>query len=77
MSQEIIRCPYCVQGSEFQPMFRRSENTYACLKCGHTSSPEDSSLRCPCPRCREVSRIAKGLSRDRAAEMIASHVVTS
>jgi hypothetical protein len=66
MSHEIIRCPYCVQGGEFQPMFEQSENTFACLKCDHTSSPEDPHLRCACSRCREVSRITNRLSRDRA-----------
>jgi DNA-directed RNA polymerase subunit RPC12/RpoP len=65
MSQEIIRCPYCVLGSEFQPMLRRPENTFACAKCGHSSSPGDAHLRCYCPRCREVSRISNRLSRDR------------
>ena len=77
MSQEIVRCPYCVQGGEFQPMFRRSESAFACLKCGHTSSPDDSSLRCPCPRCREISRTTNRLSRDRATEMAITNVVTS
>jgi hypothetical protein len=66
MSQEIIRCRYCVQGGEFQPMLQQSENTFACLKCGHTSSSKDPHLRCACSRCREVSRIANRLSRDRA-----------
>jgi len=62
MSQEIVRCPYCVLGSEFQPMFRRSENTFACGKCGHTSSPEDPYLRCPCPQCTRMTRIANRLA---------------
>jgi hypothetical protein len=66
MSQEIIRCPYCVEGGEFQPMFAQSENIFACTKCSHTSSPEDPYLRCACSRCNEVSRITNRLSRDRA-----------
>jgi hypothetical protein len=66
MSQDIVRCPYCVLGSEFQPMSRRSEDTFACLNCGHISSPEGHYLRCACSRCREMSRIANRLSRDRA-----------
>ena len=76
MSQEIIRCPYCVLDSEFQPMVRRSDESFVCLGCGHTSSPVDSSLRCLCPRCREVSRITNRLSRERATETIISQVVT-
>ena len=62
MLQEIIRCPYCVLGSEFQPMARRSENTFACVNCGHTTSPEDPHLRCPCPRCRQMNRIANRIA---------------
>lgn len=63
MSQEIIRCPYCVQGGEFQPMFPQSGKTFVCLKCSHTSSLDDPHLRCACSRCREVSRITNRLSR--------------
>jgi len=66
MSQEIMRCPYCVQGGEFQPLIPQSQNTFACLKCGHTSSPDNPHLRCACSRCREVSRITDRLSRDRS-----------
>lgn len=66
MSQEIIRCPYCVTGSEFQPMSRRSEDFFACVNCGHISSPADPYLRCACSRCREMSRITHRLSRHRA-----------
>jgi len=67
MSQEIVRCPYCVQGSEFQPMSRQSKETFGCVSCGHTSSPEDPYLRCSCSRCREMSRVFNRLSRDRGA----------
>jgi Zn ribbon nucleic-acid-binding protein len=62
MSQEIIRCPYCVLGSEFQPMVRRSENIFACVNCGHISSPEDPSLRCSCSRCRQMNRVANRIT---------------
>jgi phage FluMu protein Com len=62
MSQEIIRCPYCVLGSEFQPMSRRSENTFACVNCGHTSSQEDPYLRCSCPRCHQMNRITNRIA---------------
>ena len=62
MSQEIVRCPYCVLGSEFQPMFRRSDTTFACVNCGHTSSPEDPYLRCSCPRCHQMNRIANRIA---------------
>ena len=62
MLQEIVRCPYCVKGSEFQPMFRRSENTFACISCGHTSSPQDPYLKCPCLRCHQMNRVANRIA---------------
>ncbi len=58
MLQEIVRCPYCVQGSEFRPMFRRAEKWFVCVSCGHSAAPSDPYLKCPCPKCHEMKRIA-------------------
>jgi DNA-directed RNA polymerase subunit RPC12/RpoP len=65
MSQETVRCPYCVLGSDFRPMFRKSSKSFVCVGCGHLSSPEDTHLRCPCQRCAQMNRVAKGISRER------------
>lgn len=64
MTQEIIRCPYCVQGSDFRPMSARSGKSFACLGCGHVSFPEDPHLRCSCQRCLEMNRVASRIGRD-------------
>ena len=65
MPQEIVRCPYCVLGSDFRPMFRRPSNSFVCAGCGHVSSPEDPHLRCTCRRCARMNRIASRISRER------------
>ena len=58
MSEEIVRCPYCVLGSEFRPMFRQSRRRFACLCCGHTAASNGSCSNCRCSKCREMNRIA-------------------
>ena len=67
MSQETVRCPYCVLGSDFRPMFRRSNKLFVCVGCGHLASPEDPHLRCTCQRCIRMNRVANRLSRERPA----------
>ncbi len=68
MSEEIVRCPYCVMGSEFRPMLQQSakKKYFVCASCGHMATPEDPYLKCPCLRCREVNRIA--ITRRRGSE---------
>lgn len=58
MSQEIVRCPYCVLGNEFRPMFRQSKKKFLCVACGHTSKPEEPYSKCACSRCLKLSRLA-------------------
>lgn len=54
MFEEIVRCPYCVEGSEFRPMTRRSKKTFACMNCGHTAAADEPHAKCPCPKCRAL-----------------------
>ena len=63
MPDEIVRCPYCVLGSEFRPMSPRTNGFFVCGTCGHTAIPEDSYAKCLCPRCRRMNRAADHLSR--------------
>lgn len=66
MSEEIVRCPFCVMGSEFRPMLRRSRKKgFVCVICGHLATPGDPYLKCPCSRCHAMKRIA---SRCRSSE---------
>jgi hypothetical protein len=65
MSQETIRCPYCVLGSDFRPMLPRPNKSFVCVGCGHVASPEDPHLRCGCQRCIQMNRTANRISRER------------
>jgi len=69
MSQETIRCPYCVLGSEFRPMvqsnLRNPNESFLCLNCGHAVTPDDPYSKCACSRCLELSQIASRLQRER------------
>ena len=65
MLEEIVRCPYCVQDSEFRPMVQRSGEWFLCVSCGHTATSDDPYAKCPCPKCREVTRLA---TRRRSSE---------
>jgi len=65
MSQEIVRCPYCVQDSEFRPMFRESKKLFVCVNCGHSVVPDDVYAKCPCDRCRDMNRAANRITRER------------
>lgn len=65
MSQEIVRCPYCVEGSDFRPMLQRAEDSFICLGCGHESASDSSHGRCACEKCAQVNRAADRISRDR------------
>jgi len=59
MSEEIVRCPYCVLGSEFRPMLQRSRKRwFVCVSCGHVSMPNDPYLKCSCSRCQEMNLLA-------------------
>jgi len=72
MPQEIVRCPYCVLGNEFRPMFQptsrstvRRSKKFVCINCGHATTPDAPYAKCACPKCQELSRLA---SRCRSAE---------
>lgn len=57
MSQEIVRCPYCVLGNEFRPMYWRTKK-FVCINCGHAATPGGIHSTCDCPRCQEMIRLA-------------------
>jgi DNA-directed RNA polymerase subunit RPC12/RpoP len=68
MLREIVRCPYCVLGNEFRPMYCPTTGRakkFVCINCGHTTTPDAPRSTCACPRCQEVIRLA---SQRRSAE---------
>jgi hypothetical protein len=58
MTDEIVRCPYCVLGEDFRPMLPRPEGWFICRKCGHTLIPESPDFKCSCQKCNELNRAA-------------------
>jgi len=58
MSEQIMRCPYCILGDNFRPMLPRPEGWFICQKCGHTSMPNDPTFKCFCKKCGELNRAA-------------------
>jgi DNA-directed RNA polymerase subunit RPC12/RpoP len=58
MSDEIVRCPYCVLGSGFRPMSQQSKEQFVCLACGHMATHDNPYSNCTCARCREMNRLA-------------------
>jgi hypothetical protein len=55
MAGEIVRCPYCVLGDDFRQMFPLPPGgLLACLRCGHTTKPDDPDFICSCPKCTEL-----------------------
>jgi len=73
MSQEIVRCPYCVLGNEFRPMFRQSKKKFLCVSCGHAAKPEEPYAKCACSRCLKLSRLAARCRTSEEAAKAASH----
>ena len=59
MSEEIIRCPYCVPDDHFRRMLPRPEGWFVCPQCGHTAIPEKQEFRCFCQKCGELNRAAR------------------
>jgi hypothetical protein len=57
MSEEIVRCPYCVLDDHFRPMSPRP-GWHICSKCSHTAIPEKPEYRCFCQKCGELNRAA-------------------
>lgn len=58
MSEEIVRCPYCVEGGEFRPMERLSNTWFVCPGCGHKATPGAQHSSCACPKCQDVDQVA-------------------
>jgi hypothetical protein len=58
MSEDIVRCPFCVQDDHFKPMKYQGESFFVCAKCGHRARPLDASYSCFCLKCQELSKVA-------------------
>jgi hypothetical protein len=54
MTDEILRCPYCVFGDHFRPMSEKLKGWFLCTTCGHTANPGMAHYRCHCKKCHEM-----------------------
>jgi len=71
MTEEIVRCPYCVLDDHFRQMLCRPEGWFVCQKCGHTAMPEKPEFKCLLSEVRgvESSRLGpKAETRKRVCE---------
>jgi len=57
MTEQVVRCPYCLLGDEFRPMRQRPE-WFICEQCGHVLLPGDEDFKCACGGCTELNRAA-------------------
>jgi hypothetical protein len=52
ISARRIRCPYCVERSEFKAMMPADlEGWFICDNCGHLTVPGNPEFQCRCPKC--------------------------
>ena len=58
MTDQIVRCLYCVQGEDFRPMLPRSGGWFVCPKCVHIAAPEKPEFKSFCQKCNELNRAA-------------------
>jgi hypothetical protein len=54
MTERVVRCPYCVAGTEFMPMIALTNGAFVCTDCGHLEIPGNEDLNCHCSRCVEL-----------------------
>jgi hypothetical protein len=65
-SHFVLRCPYCVSGSDFRPLLARTDGRFFCVQCGHIASPRELTYVCGCEQCVRVSQAAVRLENRRA-----------
>jgi hypothetical protein len=58
----VIRCPYCVIGTQFREMLQDTCGIFYCKKCGHVAKPADSEFKCCCSKCL-AGRFSTGATR--------------
>lgn len=54
---KVVRCPYCVEGSEFRTMTSEGGtggDWLICEQCGHLRQPTNPLFECTCAKCVRV-----------------------
>ena len=57
MSEQVVRCPYCLLEDQFRPMLQKPD-WFICEQCGHVVLPGDPDFKCGCAKCIELKRAA-------------------
>jgi len=57
MTEQMVRCPYCLLSDQFRPMVERP-SWFVCEQCGHVLLPGDPDFKCACDRCTQLKRAA-------------------
>jgi len=57
MSEQVVRCPFCVLGDDFRPMLEKPD-WFICEQCGHTLLTGDPEFKCRCANCVKLNRAA-------------------
>lgn len=64
-TDEIIRCPYCVDDQVFKSMFRHhSGDWFICVQCGHLALPANPLFQCTCGKCVALTGHLQSKFRD-------------
>src|SRR6266446_231534 len=60
-----IRCPYCVEGKSFKAMVAQGNGGewHMCVRCGHLIVPTNSSFKCTCAKCVNLTSVLLQRSR--------------
>ena len=54
---QLIQCPYCVEGDNFNVMTPRADgHWFLCAHCAHVVIPDRPSYRCSCAKCVELEK---------------------
>ena len=52
---KTVRCPYCIEGSEFKAMAgQRAGDWFICASCGHLALPSSPLFECTCANCERL-----------------------
>lgn len=52
---KTVRCPYCIEDSEFKAMAGQSAGDwFICASCGHLALPSSPLFECTCANCERL-----------------------
>jgi hypothetical protein len=52
----VLRCRYCIVGTDFRALTAHKDGRFVCRDCGHTLRPGDPEYICVCRECIRTAR---------------------